>query len=325
MSLRLLVAAALTLVVVVVVAAGAVLIGTPSDERPVSVPIPVADGTDYVALGDSFSSGPLIPLMRNDASGCFRSTNNYPAYLADLLDVTTYGDATCAGAVAADLRRSQTVLLGSTRPPPQLSALSEETDVVTLGIGGNEFGLFGSIIGGCSRLAPWRSPGSPCRDGFTDAQGGDTKARDARRIRGPVTRAVREVREAAPDAEILVVGYPRLMPDRGSCQAAGLTAGDAAWARSIQRLLNRSLERAASAEGAAYVDLTDASRGHDVCAGKDAWVNGRLDRIGVALSFHPLRRGMAGVARVVFEAVTGDVAPEVTGDATPPAEAVGTP
>lgn len=322
MSLRLVVGSALTLVVVGAVAVAVWPLGGQSDDRPVSAPLPALDGTDYVALGDSFSSGPLIPLMRNDASGCFRSTNNYPAYLADLLDVSTYRDATCAGAVTADLWRAQPVVLGSTRPPPQLDALSDETDLVTLGIGGNDFGLFGSIIGGCSRLLPWRSPGSPCRDSFAGAQGADTKARDARRIRRPVTRAVREVREAAPNAEVLVVGYPQLMPADGSCRAAGLTAGDAAWASGIQVRLNRSLERAAEAGGATYVDLTEASVGHDVCAGKDAWVNGRIDRIGVALGFHPFQKGMAGVARIVYEAVTGDAAPQVAGDAAPPADAI---
>ena len=322
MSLRLVAVAGLSLVVVAALTLGVVLLGPQSAERPVSVPLPALDGTDYVALGDSFSSGPLIPLMRNDASGCFRSTNNYPAYVADLLDVATYRDATCASAVTADLRSSQAVLLGSSRPPPQLDALSQDTDLVTLGIGGNDFGLFGSIIGGCSRLTPWRSAGSPCRDSLVGAGGEDVKAGDARRIQRPVTRAVREVREAAPHAEVLVVGYPQLMPDRGSCGAAGLTAGDAAWVSGIQTLLNRSLQRAAEAEGATYVDLTAASRGHDVCARKEAWVNGRIDRIGVALGFHPFQRGMAGVARVVFEAVTGDVAPEVTGDAAPPPDAV---
>ena len=33
---------------------------------------------DYVALGDSFSAGPLVPDARSDPPRCFRSTNNYP-------------------------------------------------------------------------------------------------------------------------------------------------------------------------------------------------------------------------------------------------------
>ena len=60
---------------------------------------------DYVALGDSFSAGPLIPDARGDPASCFRSTNNYPAYLAGYLDVTSYRDVTCSGASTRDLRR----------------------------------------------------------------------------------------------------------------------------------------------------------------------------------------------------------------------------
>ena len=36
----------------------------------------------YVALGDSYATGPGIPNPRIDSPGCFRSTNNYPARLA---------------------------------------------------------------------------------------------------------------------------------------------------------------------------------------------------------------------------------------------------
>jgi hypothetical protein len=37
------------------------------------------ESIDYVALGDSYTAGPLIPVVREDAPGCFRSTSNYPA------------------------------------------------------------------------------------------------------------------------------------------------------------------------------------------------------------------------------------------------------
>ena len=146
----------------------------------------------------------------------------------------------------------------------------------------------------------------------------DTKARDARRIRGKLTRALAGVRDAAPGADVLVVGYPLLMPERGSCAAAGLTAADAVWASRIGVLLNRSIERAAVANGATFVDVSRASRGHDVCAGPDAWVNGRRDRPERALSFHPFQEGMAGIARIVAEAATGEKLPRLTGDAEPP-------
>ena len=112
---------------------------------------------DYVALGDSYSAGPLIPVVREDAPGCFRSTNNYPAYLAGLLDVDSYADATCSGASTRDVTHRQPSMLGGTRPRPQADALSERTDLVTVGLGGNDFGLFGSISGGCREGFSWRS------------------------------------------------------------------------------------------------------------------------------------------------------------------------
>jgi lysophospholipase L1-like esterase len=275
---------------------------------------------DYVALGDSYSAGPLIPLVRNDASGCFRSTNNYPAYLAALLDVASYRDATCSGARTVDLIRRQRVMLGSVRPMPQASALSGETDLVTVGIGGNDFGLFGSIASDCS--SSWRASGAPCRTRFTDGHGRDTKAHDARRIRANVEAALAEVRTRAPEADVYVVGYPRLLPEDGTCREAGFSHADADWARRIARLLNRSLRLAAEATGATYVDLYPASRGHDICAGRDAWVNGRTIRMGLALSFHPFQIGMREMARVVYEAVTGDEAPPIAGDADPPERSV---
>ncbi|HVK36487.1 MAG TPA: SGNH/GDSL hydrolase family protein, partial [Microlunatus sp.] len=70
------------LVVAALAAAGvvAVLLG---GSAPVTAPGPAP--VDYVALGDSFSAGPLVPEARSDPAGCFRSTNNYPAYLAGYL------------------------------------------------------------------------------------------------------------------------------------------------------------------------------------------------------------------------------------------------
>ena len=308
--------ASVVVVGVLATLAGVLWAGRNGDEAP-SLGLPEVS-VDYVALGDSYSAGPLIPVVREDAPGCFRSTNNYPAYLADLLDVATYSDATCSGADTSDMTHRQPSMLGGPRPRPQADALTADTDLVTVGLGGNDFGLFGSISGGCGQGISWRSPAAPCRDAYAGPAGGDPKARDARRVRGTLAAALREVRARAPEADVYVVGYPRLLPRTGSCAAAGFTAGDAAWARGIEVLLNRSVRQAAEDVGATYVDLYPASRGHDMCAGREAWVNGHRLKLGVALSYHPLQVGMREAARVVYTAVTGDEAPAVDGSAAPP-------
>ena len=272
------------------------------------------EAIDYVALGDSYTAGPLIPVVREDAPGCFRSTNNYPAYLAGLLDVASYRDASCSGAASDDVAGRQSLMFDN-RARPQLAALSAGTDLVTVGLGGNDFGLFGSVSGGCG--GSWKSVATPCQDRF-----GETLARDARRVRRTLLAALEGVTERAPDAEVYVVGYPRLLPESGTCQAAGFTAGDAAWARGIAALLNRSVRRAAEDAGATYVDLYPTSLGHDICAGDEAWVNGRRTDFGAAAAFHPFLVGMRETARAVYETVTGETAPPLEGSAAPPSDAV---
>ena len=68
----------------------------------------------------------------------------------------------------------------------------------------------------------------------------------------------------------MVVGYPRLLPTRGTCAAAPFATGDYPFARRVGILLNRSLRLAAAAHHATYVGTYGVSRGHDVCAGARA-------------------------------------------------------
>jgi lysophospholipase L1-like esterase len=310
--------AALVMGVLAGVLAGFVVLLGP-DASPPASPEPV----DYVALGDSFSAGPLVPEARSDPAGCFRSTNNYPAYLAGYLEVRSYRDVTCSGAQTRDLRRPQRLPFGATTPP-QLAAVTAGTDLVTLGVGGNDFGLFGSIVGTCGALRDSDPLGAPCRRSFLRRAGDrlvDTRARDARRVEGRVARVLRVVGRRAPDAEVFLVGYPHLLPERGRCAAVPFAAGDYAWGRRIERLLNDSLRGAAERAGATFVDLHPASREHDACAGEAAWVNGAQTLFGLAAGFHPFQSGMRGTAGVLHETVTGRSAP-ADQDARPPAGSV---
>jgi len=271
---------------------------------------------DYVALGDSYSAGPLIPVQRVDPVACLRSVNNYPAFLAGYLAVTTYRDVTCSGARVRDFSHRQTPVIPGPQVRPQLRALSRSTDLVTVGIGGNDFGLFGDLTSVCPFLAQQHPHGAPCRRHFTNARGVNTKYRDARRIRAHVATALRQVHHAAKHARVVVVGYPRLLPDKGTCAAAPFATGDYPFARKVGLLLNRSLRRAAAAHRATYVSTYGVSRGHDICAGARAWINGP-DNTAEAAAFHPFEKGERGMARHVFHVLTGRVAP-TGGDAMPP-------
>ena len=276
-----------------------------------TAPAGVRPYTEYVALGDSFSAGPLVPQQRPDVLGCLRSTNNYPAFLATYLtSVRSFIDVTCSGAETTDMRRRQSTIVPGPSPAPQLDALAPTTDLVTLGIGGNDFGLFGSMIDTCPEVAEKDPDGAPCRRHFT-VDGVDTKKRDARRIQPRVGRVVREILERSPRADVFVVGYPRLLPEQGTCDEVPFAAGDYRWGNQVERVLNRSLRRAAENNGATYVDLYPASRGHDACAGDAAWINGSELKPARAAHFHPFLKGMRGMSRAAYRQITGSPAPRV--------------
>jgi lysophospholipase L1-like esterase len=297
----------LRLVLVGAVALAATLVAAPAGAiTPSEVVAPGGAPIDYVALGDSYSAGPLIPAQRLDPVGCLRSTNNYPAFLAGYLGVRTYADVTCSGAQTDDVdRRAQTTIVPGPNPAPQVDALSAETDLVTLGIGGNDYQLFGSMITVCEQVAETDPDGAPCRRHFTKKNGVDTKLRYATKIEKGVARVLDVVATRAPAAEVYVVGYPRLLPTRGTCKAVTFAAGDYRWGNRIEKRLNRSLRRAAAAHGATYLNLYPASRGHDACAGSEAWINGSTLKPLRAANFHPFLRGMRGAAQEIYRQLTG--------------------
>src|SRR3954463_4877537 len=126
--------------------------------------VAVLSGCDlYVALGDSYTSGPAILPQDPAIPGCLRSQVNYPHLVARDLQQLALVDVSCSGAQTKDMTSSQDVD-PDPDPAPQFNALNANTKVVTLGIGGNDLG-FVDIAETCVRLAT-QSPlaSTPCKD-----------------------------------------------------------------------------------------------------------------------------------------------------------------
>jgi lysophospholipase L1-like esterase len=253
----------------------------------------------YVALGDSFSAGPLIATT-DLAGGCVRSDHNYPSLVAADLEVDDFVDVTCSGATPRDLTRVSHPFPESTIPP-QLRAVTPGTDLVTLGIGGNDLDLFATLVRTCTRLRGSDPQGDPCTRRF--AEDGPDLRSATRTISNRVAGALREIRARAPQARVLLVGYLRLVPDRGTCPALPLAAGDYPQGRRISRALNQALVDAADRTDVEFVDAYELSRGHDICSA-DPWVNGRVSQREKALSYHPFESGMRAVADEVVDVLT---------------------
>ncbi len=186
--------------------------------------------------------------------------------------------------------------------PAQFRGLTRDTDLVTLGIGGNDFDVFGNLTGLCPRLRPSDPTGNPCQQTYSST-GTDTLLRDAGRIKARVAGVIRGIRKRAPEARIVVVDYPRVVPTTGTCpQRLPLADGDYRWAAGISARLSASVRGAAKQTGAEFVDLYAASDGHDICS-DDPWVNGRKTEPGTALAYHPLAVEQQAVADLVLDLV----------------------
>lgn len=256
----------------------------PTSPAPAATPPASGDGPRYVALGDSYTSGPSIPTQIPSSLLCLRSDHNYAHLLAERLDAASFVDVSCAGATTESVLREQ------------VPAVDDDTELVTMGVGGNDAGLFATMLSTCSRVAEDDATGTPCRTAI-----GAVSERRLELIGSNVESTLRDLRDSAPDAVVVLVGYPRILPDTGTCRAVPFAAGDYAWARGIEERLDVVLGRAAGATGTVFVSMRDASRGHDACAGSDAWVNGAVGDPARALAFHPFAEGMAGVADRVAE------------------------
>ena len=247
----------------------------------------------YVALGDSYSAAPLVPVT-DVANGCFRSSNNYPTLVAKALG-TAVDDRTCGSATTANMTRAQ-----HPDVPPQLDAVTPSTRLVTVGIGGNDEGVFSTLVFRCPTLRAGDPHGAPCQRSM-ERGGKDVLLTALGRTTGRIASVLAEVHRRAPRAKVLAVGYPQLVDAASQCPELPLAAGDYAYAEKVNRALSEAVRRAAETTGSTYVDVWKASSGHDICS-EDPWVNGSVDDEKTAARYHPFAAEQQAVAKLVVEA-----------------------
>jgi lysophospholipase L1-like esterase len=256
-----------------------------------------ASAANWAALGDSFAAGPLIPNQQLNPLGCLRSDHNF-AHLAAAQLGLSLADVSCSGAKTDDMTDAQNVTPGPN--PPQFNALTADTGVVTLQIGGNDIG-FTEIIRNCASPTPF---GHPCRDRYV-VGGRDIIAERIAATAPKVAAVLQGIRARSPEARVFVVNYAAILPETGSgCwPTVPLAWADVPYLRGVQKALNAMLAAQAATNGARVVDDYTASIGHDACRSSSTkWVE-PLIPTNLAAPFHPNARGEAGIATVVAAAV----------------------
>ncbi|WP_329339339.1 SGNH/GDSL hydrolase family protein [Streptomyces sp. NBC_01352] len=290
----------------------AVAVGVTDDDAPAAgTRTDAAAKGPYVALGDSYTSGPEIPDRTGTPAGCERSSRNYPALVAADLGLTGAGfrDVSCSGAKITDLTTTQSTADGTN--PAQLTALSSDTRLVTVGIGGNDVG-FSSMIKRCVGMGAlyklagsgkYLSEDAPCARQYGGS--GDSVEERIDEADDRLTRTLAEVRRRAPQARVYVVGYPALFPaDSAECgREMSLAPGDVTFLRETELQLNGMLRQRAKASGIGYVDTYKPSEGHDACSAEGTrWIEPLVPK-SPAAAVHPNERGERGMADAVLHTV----------------------
>lgn len=233
---------------------------------------------NYVALGDSYASGTGTRDYFEDSGSCLRSPKAYPQLWADSHGAANFDFAACSGAVTDDVNSGQ------------LDGLSADTTLVTISIGGNDIGFVDVI----TRCLTGTDEG--CDSAVDEAA---EKARSELPDKLDTTYA--NIRSAAPDAKVVVVGYPRIN-EMGDC-------GIPFYSEHKRQRINEGADELASvtserasAAGFSFADPRSAFEGHGVCS-SDEWINGPSDPI--QESFHPDVDGHANAYLPTLNSVTG--------------------
>lgn len=227
---------------------------------------PAFAAEQYVALGDSYSSGTGTRTYYH--SGCQRSNYAY----AKIIDVERANTAVnlqaCSGARTGDVLNNQ------------LAPLNSTTRWVTVTIGGNDAG-FSDVIIECAQ--PWWS--SDCNGAIDDAQ-----AYINNTLPGRLNAVYDAVKSRAPNATVIVLGYPRLFMGVDCNGGTWFSGSEMTRLNQTADLLKSKTQAQVATEGSRFVfkDAIPPFIGHAVCSSSE-WINGLSWPVGE--SYHPNRTG----------------------------------
>ena len=240
------------------------------------MPAASAAGANYVALGDSYSSGVGAGDYTSDSGSCDRSPNAYSALWAAANSPASYVSVACAGATTADVESSQ------------LSALSPSTTLVSITIGGNDEN-FAGIMEDCNLYSD-----QTCVDEIQAAED-DAQAT----LPGKLGTLYDDIRADAPNATVAVLDYPDFYDLANDC--VGLSQTKRAKIDEGIDVLDSITSDAAAGAGFDFADVRGAFAGHEICD-DNRWLHS-VNFSDFSESYHPTADGHSQAYLPVFSSV----------------------
>jgi lysophospholipase L1-like esterase len=226
-----------------------------------------AAGERYVALGDSYSSGVGAGSYLSDSGSCQRSSKAYPSLWAAANAPASFSFTACSGATTSTVKNSQ------------LAPLTSSTTLVSVTAGGNDVG-FANVMQTCVLQSE-----ATCVNAVNTAIGQINNT-----LPGSLSSLYAGIRGKAPQARVVVLGYPRFYQLNGSC-IAGLSETERAAINRGGDALNAMLAKQAANAGFFYSSVVDEFTGHEICSGA-AWLHSVS--VPVSNSYHPTATGHSG-------------------------------
>ena len=225
-----------------------------------------AAGDNYVALGDSYSSGVGAGSYTSESGNCKRSTNAYPYLWRNANAPSSFAFVACSGATTASVSSGQ------------LGALSSSTTLVSITAGGNDVG-FADVMQTCVLQSE-----ANCVNRVNAAV-----SQMQNSLPGSLDSLYDGIRARAPQAQVVVLGYPRFYKLSGSC-IAGLTETERGAINNASDVLNGVLAKRSADAGFTFSGVADEFTGHELCSG-DAWIHSVT--VPIANSYHPKAVGQS--------------------------------
>ncbi|HEY1689686.1 MAG TPA: SGNH/GDSL hydrolase family protein [Solirubrobacteraceae bacterium] len=230
------------------------------------IPAASAAAQQYVALGDSYSSGVGTRVFYEESGECKRSPDAYGPKIASAKGYTFNFEA-CSGATTIEVNEKQ------------LGNLSSSTSLVTITIGGNDAG-FSNVIINCALYY------FTCGEAISEA---DVFIKNT--LPGRLETTYKDIHTKAPNATVIVLGYPKLFTKEGTtCNVNFLTSGNEKKMNESAELLDGVIKGRAEAAKFTFVNPTSAFESHEVCSSSE-WLNGQSNPL--AESYHPNVSGQA--------------------------------
>jgi lysophospholipase L1-like esterase len=242
-----------------------------------ATPASAQTAVNYVALGDSYSSG--VGAGSYSGGSCDRSANAYPQLWANAHAGTALSFVACSGATTSDVISSQ------------LSALSSATNLVSITIGGNDVGFENVMI-----TCVLGSTGD-CVSAVDQAENEANT-----QLPGALDTLFADISADAPNARVVVLGYPEFYDLSKSSGCIGLSTTDRTDLNQGADVLDSQLQAAAGRYGFTYAAITPAFAGHEICD-SNSWLYS-VDWFDLGNSYHPTASGQADAYYPVFNAAS---------------------